>query len=182
MNSKLFLTTARFLYCLKHFNKIDKQTEVFLLKNGMDESTIIQQLNTLGSKFFYSFAHSPESILNKITERVPSQIIHQKNGNIVYIYLFEQTIGYDSLISVKNLSTKELNLIEIENRNQKEVRVLRKNKRNKTYQLNVIFQKNNNEIITMFPGVYAPPLPTSKMESEEFLQATIFWEEHIFIS
>ena len=87
---------------------------------------------------------------------------------------------YDK-ITDRVLSSKEQNTIVLEKRNHYEVKVIRKNKRNATKQLNVVFRKNSNEIITMFPGIYAPPLPSEVMNIEELLRATEFWENYVFI-
>ena len=181
MKNKLILTENRIFYCLKHLKKINKQTNDYLIEKGHNLIEIQEQIDLIGSKFFSSFCQSPTELYDKITDRVPSKIIHQENGNVVYCYTFEENIGYDSIIAISELSSKEQNTIVLEKRNHYEVKVIRKNKRNATKQLNVVFQKNSNEIITMFPGIYAPPLPSEVMNIEELLRATEFWENYVFI-
>lgn len=161
MKNKLILTEKRIFYCLKHLKKVNKQTNDYLIEKGHSLTEIQGQIDLIGSKFFSSFCQSPIELYDKITDRVPSKIIHQENRNVVYSYTFEENIGYDSIIAICELSSKERKAIEIEKRNHYEVKVIRKNKRNGTKQLNVVFQKNSNEIITMFPGIYAPPLPAA---------------------
>jgi hypothetical protein len=181
MKNKLILTENRIFYCLKHLKKLNKQTNDYLIEKGHDLIEIQQQIGLIGSKFFSSFCQSPIELYDKITDRVPSKIIHQENGNVTYCYTFEENIGFDSIIAISELNSKERNSIVLENRNQYEVKVIRKNKRNGTKKLNVVFQKNSNEIITMFPGIYAPPLPAAWMNKEELLIANEFWEKHVFI-
>ena len=181
MKNKLILTENRIFYCLKHLKKVNKQTRDYLIDKGHTIAEIHQQIELIGSKFFSNFCQSPIELYDKITDRVPSKIIHQENGNVVYCYIFEENIGYDSIIAISELNSKERNSIVLENRNQYEVKVIRKNKRNGTKQLNIVFQKKSNEIITMFPGIYAPPFPTEWMNKEELLKANEFWEKHLFI-
>ena len=181
MKNKLILTENRIFYCLKHLKKVNKQTSDYLIDKGHTIAKIQQQIELIGSKFFSNFCQSPRELYDKITDRVPSKIIHQENGNVVYCYTFEENIGYDSIIAISELSSNEQNTIVLEKRNHYEVKVIRKNKRNATKQLNVVFRKNSNEIITMFPGIYAPPLPSEVMNIEELLRATEFWEHYVFI-
>ncbi len=181
MKNKLILTENRIFYCLKHLKKVNKQTNDYLIEKGHNLIEIQEQIDLIGSKFFSSFCQSPAEVHDKITDRVPSKIIHQDNGNVVYCFTFEENIGYDSIIAISELSSKERKAIGQEKRNHYEVKVIRKNKRNATKQLNVVFQKNNNEIITMFPGIYAPPLPSEHMNAEELLLANDFWENYVFI-
>lgn len=181
MKNKLILTENRIFYCLKHLKKVNKQTSDYLIEKGHTVAEIQQQIELIGSKFFSNFCQSPIELYEQITDRVPSKIIHQENGNVTYCYTFEENIGYDSIIAISELNSKERNSIVLENRNQYEVKVIRKNKRNATNQLNVVFQKKNNEIITMFPGIYAPPLPAAWMNKEEHSLANEFWEKYVFI-
>jgi hypothetical protein len=65
-------------------------------------------------------------------------------------------------------------------RNGYYVNVLERDFLNKTYQLVVICNKLH-EVITAFPGVYAPAFPTQLMDKEEVKASILFWENHAFI-
>ena len=87
--NKLTLTIEGAFYCLKHFKKLNQNTLSFFLTNAYSEDQIINQTSTIGSKFFNSFLDSPFDVFDKIKDKLPAKIIHQKNGNVVYIYFFD---------------------------------------------------------------------------------------------
>jgi hypothetical protein len=39
-----------------------------------------------------------------------------------------------------------------------------------------------HEVITAFPGIYAPAYPTQLLDEEEHKASVLFWENHTFIS
>lgn len=53
----------------------------------------------------------------------------------------------------------------------------------KTNFATIIYKRNSKEyeLITAFPGEYAPAFPNEKMLSEEFNAATNFWKHHILL-
>ncbi len=177
--NKFILSPTRAFYCLKHFKQLTKDVVEQFVHEGFSEKDIENQLETIGSKFLKKFAQSPFEIYLEIIDRVPSKIIHQENGNVVYSYLFEDFIGIDSLIHVENLSPKEQTNIQKEIRNGFEVQTISSKKANKTKQLNVVFSKSNNEIITIFPGIYAPPFPKDEMDQELKNSSTSFWNNYV---
>jgi len=38
-----------------------------------------------------------------------------------------------------------------------------------------------NEVITVFPGTYAPAFPTQLVDKNEVDAAQLFWDNHVFI-
>ena len=38
-----------------------------------------------------------------------------------------------------------------------------------------------HEVITTFPGIYAPPYPTQLIDEKERKASILFWENHTFI-
>jgi hypothetical protein len=38
-----------------------------------------------------------------------------------------------------------------------------------------------HEVITAFPGIYAPAFPTQLVDEQELKAAILFWESHAFI-
>jgi hypothetical protein len=45
----------------------------------------------------------------------------------------------------------------------------------------VILILEGGQVITCFPGLYAPPLPSSEMDEIELKKVNAFWNQHVFI-
>ncbi len=180
---KLILTIDRAFYLLKHFSKIDKKSRLLFLENNYSESDIDTALKVIGSKFNFSFCKNPFDLVSKINVLSTIQLFTQDNGNTIYVFRNENGfIGPDNLISIGELTLAERSKIKFETRNGFEVGLLKSDKINQTNECVLIVKSDSNEIVTFFPGIYAPPFPTSVKDSELKLKAKYFWENHIFLT
>ena len=180
---ELKLTLQRAFYILKHFESIDVDSRNLFLKNGYSELEIAKSIATIGSKFFNTFCSNPFQLSIIINNSNPVESISQSNGNSIFIYSFQESdgIGTDNLINLNNLLPLEINNLKVETRNNFKIKIVEKASFVKTNQLVVVASQENNEIITAFPGQYAPPFPNhlsdtkSKIASERFLGRARFY-------
>lgn len=180
---ELKLTVQRAFYILKHFESIDVDSRNLFFENGYSELEISKSIATIGSKFFNTFCSNPFQLSKIINNSKPVESFNQSNGNCVFIYSFHESdgIGNDNLINLSNLLLLELNNLKVETRNNFKIKIVQKVSFVKTNQLVVVASKENNEIITAFPGQYAPPFPIHLSDTKSKIASERFWEEHAFI-
>lgn len=131
----------------------------------------------LGSKFFMS---SPDELLKAAYELNPEEFKKQpdNNGRIEWTFTFPQPIGISNVINEELLSEEERKTIHTEERNGKVVRVAFSQRSFPTKECQVILYVNKDgipELVTMFPGEMAPPLPSSPDIHDEY------WDKHLFV-
>lgn len=130
-----------------------------------------------GSKFFMS---SPEEVLRIAYEIDSKEFDKQpdKNGRIEWSFSFPNPIGISNVINEALLTDEERKTIHTENRNGKVVRVAFSGRTFPTNECQVILYTNKDgskELVTMFPGEMAPPLPASPDIHDDY------WDEHLFV-
>ena len=180
---ELKLTVQRAFYILKHFESIDADSRDLFLKMGYSELEILKSIATIGSKFFNTFCSNPFQLSIIINNSNPVESFNQSNGNCIFIYSFQESdgIGNDNLINLNNLLPLELKNLKVEKRNNFKIKIVEKESFVKTNQLVVVAAKENNEIITAFPGQYAPAFPIHLSDTKSKIASERFWEEHAFI-
>lgn len=127
-----------------------------------------------GSKFY---CHKPEEVIEKAKELFPEKFktaIPEKDGRIRLSFKFPEDIGISNVISVNDLTYQERAKIRILNRQGKKVRTVRINRVNQTNECQMILS-SDWQLITMFPGEIAPPLPPSPNVHDEY------WDNHVLI-
>jgi serine phosphatase RsbU (regulator of sigma subunit) len=139
-------------HILKHFYSLDNE---YLTLMG-DKEYVQRQLIMPTSKFFESFASNPRTLLKKINDKLKNQEI--TDGKHELVLHFNEIVGFDLLLQQNELSgmyrtTRYLNLI-------------------------VHSDHEKINIITVFPGTYAPPLPQTARTERERENAVRFWETH----
>ena len=127
-----------------------------------------------GSKFY---SESPEDLLDEAMRLFPDIFRKTKpddDGRIRISLTFPKEIGVSNVVSVDELMDDEKERIEIIDRNGKKVRSVKTDRIIPTHECQIILSKNW-QLITMFPGEMAPPLPDSPDIHDEY------WDNHIFI-
>lgn len=127
-----------------------------------------------GSKFY---RNSPKELLNEAMRLFPKTFREakpDKDGRIRISLIFREIIGISNVVSDEELTDEERQKIEIVDRNGKKVRSVKTNRVIPTCECQVIFS-SNGQLITMFPGELAPPLPDSPDVHDEY------WDHHVFI-
>ena len=179
---EFILTDERAFYLIKHFEELDKKGLLHFKNLGYSDEKINQELKTIGSKFYASFCDNPFDLIQKLTHYTPFEIIQQTNGNnaIIYKIPFTGGIGTNTIIPLKDIQQTDKLKIKKVIRNGFHANVLERNFFDFTNQL-VVICNTINEIITVFPGIYAPPFPTQLTDEEEVKASILFWENHTFI-
>ena len=126
-----------------------------------------------GSKFF---ADSPDVFLNLAQQLFPKVFSSAKpdyDGRIRISLIFPNKIGISNVVHINELSDDEKRRIEIIDRDGKKVRRVKIDRIIPTNECQIILS-TNWDLITMFPGEMAPPLPASPDIPNEY------WDQHLF--
>jgi len=184
-------TTERQLHCLRHFEKETLPVvQELALSLGYPVEEIIKNINIPGSKFFGSFTDAPINCLNLLKEELRSaRITRDRRGFLIAEFSFPKErypggIGYSKVISRDELNEDELNDIRLVDRDGVMVSAINSgNKKSVTWQASLVIDcEPAPSVVTLYPGITAPPLPDKRMMSADELDDSIkFWEKHIFI-
>jgi hypothetical protein len=178
----LILTLERAFYLLKHFTKIDSKTRAIFIGKNYTEEEIDLALATSGSKFNYKFCKNPFELIEKIESIPPFYFFKQDNGNLIYIFRIESDfIGFDNLLPIADLTLNERSKIKYEIRNGYEIGTYLSKIMNPTKECVLVLKSYNREVVTFFPGIYAPSFPISIKDADFKMKAEYFWENHVFL-
>ena len=173
-------------HTLRHFTYINEEYKKMLANMlGIDKLIFNSELNKVGSKFNTKYFQSPLEVFHLINNSIPHKTVKQANGTIVNSYLFEESIfqggiGTDSIIEIDKLEIQQLSLIKKELRSGFLIKLLEIENLPITYELQVVLKsiKEQLNIITLFPGKYAPPFPNTKHNENS---SKLFWESNCFL-
>jgi hypothetical protein len=133
-----------------------------------------------GSCFYSDVFQDPLELMNYINSRIPDQIIQQENQTQAHLFIAEFAIGTCALTDLNALKNPD---IQLENRDGISIRFAWVDDLPKTNQFCAIVEGNNSsfEIITLFPGDYAPTFPHAKQSEKAHNDSTKFWEKHVLV-
>ena len=180
-SKKIGLLDSSIIYLIRHFHKIDQSCINELLHQGIKLEAIEEKLKTAGSKFDANFASNPREIIEILNPHPPYQVIPQVNKRTAYLYLFEESIGWDSIMDVNQIPPGDIAKIKEEKRGDHTVRFIERTESPQTNQIVAVVDSESNNVITLFPGSYAPALPSLDQSKTDFDQSTAFWGTHVFI-
>jgi len=178
----------RQFHCLRHFSFHDIDQLNFLQNTFLEYSTkeIREQLDMVGSKFEPSFVRQPIEILNSLDKAAFTQRDIENNKIVVQFSFsskdFPHSIGNSALIPLNELSAQQQAAKYKVNRSNYEVWTCDVAELPSTNLLSIIALKHENmlQIVTLFPGDYAPAFPRGMGDSEEMNR--VFWEGHCLLS
>ncbi len=127
-----------------------------------------------GSKFY---CQSPEELLEKAMQIFPKTFRNAKpddDGRIRIKLAFPVVIGTSNVVNIHELTNEERQRIKTVNRQGRKVRSVKTDKVIPTKECQLILS-SDWQLITMFPGEMAPPLPQSPDIHDEY------WDNHVFI-
>ena len=176
------------LHICRHFKSLPPEDISKLLKLGIEKTDIEQELGLVGSKFF----SPPFSGLYTLVDFIKNEwqykeIISHENGILVSRWKWSKTeypngIGNDGLVSLNTLSEIELSKVYKKDRKTFVVNAYPTSQIFPTWELIVISKSiSMPEILTIYPGTYAPPFPMDTMEKDFFLSCEKFWKLHALI-
>lgn len=167
------------VHLLPHFEVISSQYRRQLLDAGMNDEEIARQLATGGSKFLAEFATSPFEVLERVESDFGEALSApgDADGRLRLSLTFPKPVGIDNLMpiaEVPEVLRPQLTMVE---RRGVAVHALRHNGalHNLTCRCNLIFDVASGAVITMFPGIMAPPLPAKSISDDPF------WANHCFL-
>jgi hypothetical protein len=178
----------RQFHCLRHFSFHEINQLNFLQDNfpNYHSKEIREQLDMVGSKFVPAFARQPMDILNSLKK---ASFTNRDIGDnkIVAQYTFSEQefqngIGNSALIPLNKLSAQQQAAKYKVNRSNYEVWTCEVEELPTTNLLTIIAlnQENTLQIVTLFPGDYAPAFPQGLGDEEE--KKRVFWEGHCLMT
>lgn len=179
-------------HLLRHFAKLDKPyVDGLLQTSNYTLAEIEEQLKVPGSKFNYSFTPNPIVLFNIIKNYLQEQETkcEWKDNRCEITIEFDTKqypdgVGVDGIINIEQLIPEELKTLTSTLRFGKPIMVVEKEKV-PAWTVNIILLKEREQtmIKSIFPGIYAPPLPDLHFQaSEDYQRSLLFWNKHAFIS
>jgi hypothetical protein len=179
---EFILTDERAFYLIKHFEKMDEKGMLHFQQLGHSREAINHALSSIGSKFYARFTENPYELIQQLSHLTPFEIISQTNGNRAFRYKmpFEGGIGTNTLVNIHAIQQTDKSTLKKVIRNGFQVNTIERSFFDPTNEL-VVVCNPLNEVITVFPGMYAPAFPTQLVDKNEVDAARLFWDNHAFI-
>ncbi len=135
-----------------------------------------------GSIFRPDYFPTIESLLIYILDLEPIREIIQSEYSVAHLYEIN-AIEYVGWEGVGKMSDYPKAKVQEENRNGYMTRFMEIEDLPTTKFVNVVFKHylNGLELITVFPGMYAPAFPNTSMSKDDLQFASEFWDEHILL-
>lgn len=178
----------RQFHCLRHFSFHDLKQVDFLHTHfpSFNPIEIREQLDMVGSKFTKEFAQQPIEILNSLAKAsFTSEDLENNKILLQFSFLskdFPNGIGNSALIPLSELSVQQHSSKYKVNRSDYEVWTCDVEELASTNLLSIIALKKENtlQIVTLFPGEYAPAFPRGVGDFEKWNR--VFWEGHCLLN
>jgi hypothetical protein len=138
-----------------------------------------------GSIFRQDYFPTIESLLIYILDLEPIREIIQSEYSVAHLYKIN-ALEYVGWEGVGKMSDYPKAKVQEENRNGYMTRFMEIEDLPQTKFVNIVFKYGLNgmidmEMITVFPGMYAPAFPSTSMTKDDFQIASEFWDEHILL-
>ena len=180
-------------HSLRHLSQINEDYRKELKTNtSFTDEDINKQLAIVGSNFHPGFSKNPIQLWEMIQghEKFLYPETREWNKNkFTLILFFKQEdypdgVGEDSLVSLDDLPPAEKNFLQEQDRDGIIVKHVPVNRSNPTWQVNIVLWNDPDPLVrTIFPGIYAPPLPNPQRQTKtEFMESKRFWDAHAFIT
>lgn len=177
----------RQFHCLRHFS-FQGKSQLRRLEakfSPYSKAQIQQELDLIGSKFYADFAQEPLEILNQLEKASQMQTPIENNKTLIQFDFskedFPNGIGNSALLPLSELDeTQQVRKYKVK-RGDYEVWTCEVAELPTSNKLSIIAFENQGffDIITLFPGEYAPAFPRGTSELEE--QNRMFWEGHCLL-
>jgi hypothetical protein len=175
------ITEDSLIYNIRHFKSIDSQFEEKLKSLGFSHKEILDRLSIIGSKFNEDFVSDPVELVEMLNQINPQKTVFQENGRIALIFQFSSSVGTDSLIKKMRIISEERKNIYLEERGSFNVGVIQLDYLPQTNQIVVIVDAKSYNLVTLYPGIYAPSFPTEDQSKGDNQISLDFWKKHLFI-
>ena len=135
-----------------------------------------------GSIFRPDYFPTIESLLMYMLGLEPIREIFQSEYSVAHLYQIN-ALEYVGWEGVGKMSDYPKAIVQEENRNGFMTRFIEIDDLPQTKLVNVVSKHclNGMELITIFPGMYAPAFPSNSMTKDDFQIASEFWDENILL-
>ena len=135
-----------------------------------------------GSIFRPDYFPTIESLLMYMFGLEPIREISQSEYSVAHLYQIN-ALEYVGWEGVGKMSDYPKAIVQEENRNGFMTRFMELEELPQTKLVNVVFKHclNGMDLITVFPGTYAPAFPDASMSKDNLQIALEFWDEHILL-
>jgi hypothetical protein len=176
------------LHICRHFKSLPSEDVSKLLALGFKKAEIEQELGLVGSKFFSPPFSGIYDLVDFIEKNwLKKEVISLENDTLVSRWVWDKSefpggIGNDGLVSLKSLSENELSKVYKKDRKKFIVNAYPTSQIFPTSEFIVISKiKPSPEILTIYPGTYAPPFPSEDMDKDFYRLCDNFWKNHALI-
>ena len=160
MNNHFYLSDSHRMHVLRHFHNSE----------------------IAGSHFYTSVFKNPEELLSFINKTEPIRTIPQNKNRKAYCFCTSdgQPVGTSGIALRSDLSPEQ---IVFEAREGFDMEIGTVDKLPETSEFCVVADSTSEgwEIITAFPGKYAPPFPQKHQDQIEYELSASFWKQHILL-
>ena len=135
-----------------------------------------------GSIFRPDYFPTIESLLKFMVDIEPIREIIQSEYTVAHLYKID-ALEYVGWEGVGKLSDYPKVKVQEENRNGYMTRFIETAELPTTKLVNVVLKHclDGMELITVFPGIYAPAFPNASMSMDDLQIASEFWNAHILL-
>jgi len=134
-----------------------------------------------GSQFNLQIFPTPESLIDYSNSNAPEKIFIQENGREAHIFSIQNKVAGHCGIDLKQNHDEKS--IFLQDKNGYQIQCVNSDTLPETNEFCLIVEPliDTFNIITMYPGEYAPPLPNSKFTAVYNEFCDDFWKERVFI-
>lgn len=170
MDKSYNLSANSLFHCLRHFNKLCRTEKELIEAEGRTKTEINAMLAQSGSKFF---ADSVAEIIDSILAHTVKT--ETTDGKTIFHALFGEPVGFTGIVSEDELNNAMRAGLQEEMRGSYAVRTVPSDTMSPTCEAHLILDTSTKNVITVFPGSYAPAIP------RQGWSASPFWSSHYFI-
>ncbi len=182
-------TAERQFHALKHFQSVDEIYRSELCKSvEVSRKEVSKRMEKFGSKFNPIFSYNPLQVLKMLKTRKGYSIkyILRSSDRIEVKLLFNRgenydCIGWDTLVKKEDYESEHEVKTRIRNGFTISYAI---GDPKPTLEMNMIFELSDGvfQLITLFPGKYAPPFPDKEIQIRmEYAANAKFWSDHLFL-
>jgi len=175
------------LHLIKHFEVLNSECSM-VVREKYSSAELDVAMKESGSKFIKDLG-SLDDLKKLVSDhRWDVVLCNFRQDKRVEITLrfeketFAEGIGFDAVFEINKLSRQERERIKLEDIGKYQGQVLTLAERPPTWDLSIILQEDeiSYELITVFPGKMAPPLPDkAKQDKMAYTKSKEFWNQHV---
>jgi hypothetical protein len=135
-----------------------------------------------GSLFDAEIFPSIESLIAYINRHEPFDVMEQSAHSRTYLFrhIEGRDVGANGIAKKEDIPEENIAL-EIRDGYHIKIGLVDKLPKTKEFCVVAIDTNQGRSVITIFPGMYAPPFPSNRMTGDDFLRSQTFWQKFILV-